>query len=222
MSRRPQRTLLPGLGVACAVLAGVLVAITYAASLIGVRLPASDPPSGPAAALRVETARQEAVARARERAGAPRLATARSAAAPANGPAGTTSAKTESASVDSPAALALQRETQPEHVATTRPPPPAPPPAGAPAAAAGPSGTSAIASASRRNPLEPLGSGVNATTDGVAKTLRTLTDDLGSGVAPLSPELGGVLTQTGDALGDVVEGTGNLLGQVLGRPRGRR
>ena len=87
----------------------------------------------------------------------------------------------------------------------------------------GDAGTATASAQTRpRNPLEPLGSGVNDTTDGVANTLRTLTDDLGDGVAPLSPELGGILTNTGDALGDVVEGTGNLLGQVLGRPAGPR
>ena len=221
MSSTPQRTLLPGLGVACAVLAGVLIAFSFAASLIGVELPLGDSPHGPAAALEIN-ARSDAADAARRSARAARVDDARPVAAIttriAGEPAATTTTTTR---VDGSPALAVERVSPPEHV--TLPPPP-PPPARAVGSPDATGAGVATASAQPRpgNPLEPLGSGVNDATDGVANTLRTLTDDLGDGVAPLSPELGGILTQTGDALGDVVEGTGNLLGQVLGRPAGPR
>ncbi len=218
MFRRPQRTLLPGLGVACAVLAGVLVAVTFAASLIGVGLPTAGAPAGPGPALQIE-AREEAIERAREQARAPRFASTVARAAT------TTSAidrelTATTERVEPSPALAVEPERDP--VAPPPPPPPARATGPGTDGSPGPDGGAATASASPRNPLEPLGSGVNDATDGVADTLRSLTDGLGDGVQPLSPALGGVLTQTGDALGDVVEGTGNVLGRLLGRPAGRR
>ncbi|MEY2513934.1 MAG: hypothetical protein QOJ89_1292 [bacterium] len=221
MSRSPQHTLLPGLGVACAVLAGVLVAFNLAFKLVGVELPLGDSPRGPASALEIQ-ARSDAADGARRRARAARVEDARQVGARTAPPAGEPAATpTATARVDASPALAVERDPQPEHVTAPVPPPPPARAAGSPGAT-GAGAATASAQPRPRNPLEPLGSGVNDTTDGVANTLRTLTDKLGDSVAPLSPELGGVLANTGDALGDVVEGTGNLLGQVLGRPAGRR
>jgi hypothetical protein len=220
--RRPQRTLLPGLGVASAVFAGVLVAVTFAASLMGADLPLGDTQGGPSAALQIE-ARAEATARAREqaRSGVVQAPRRVGITVPAAGDRERESAR---AQVDAAPALAVEPEAEPAHE-TRQPPPPPPTVQAASPPSSSPDGSSSSAAsgtAASRNPLEPLGSGVNDTTDGVATTLRTLTEDLGDGVRPLSPQLGGVVAKTGDALGDVVEGTGNLLGQVLGRPAGAR
>jgi hypothetical protein len=210
----PQRTLLPGVGIASAVLAGALMAVTLAASMMGMPLPLEDPPSSATTPLQIE-ARADAARSARTLATAqrPRLARLTPAAVPA-------------AAVDDGARLRpdtsrrsdFEPAPRPRHVPLPSPPvrpgspappaaplPPATPPAAAPAAAPA-------------SPPHPLGTGVNAATDGVAATLRTLTVDLGARVQPLSPQLAAVVTQAGDALGDVVEGTGDVLGQLLGRP----
>ena len=82
MLRSPQRTLLPGLGIASAVLAGALMAVAFAASMMGAPLPLEDPPSGAMTPLQIE-ARAEAARSARARATPPRAPLPRRAAAPA-------------------------------------------------------------------------------------------------------------------------------------------
>src|SRR5436305_12155234 len=54
MSRGPERTLLPGIGVASAVLAGVIVAFAFRATLVGFSLTSGDRASGPPKVLRVQ------------------------------------------------------------------------------------------------------------------------------------------------------------------------
>jgi hypothetical protein len=217
MFRRPQRTLLPGLGIASAVLAGAVVAIALASSLMGMPLPLEDPPSGMTTPLQIE-ARVAATESARARATSVRASVA-PAVAPTK-PRVTVDVATRS--VDTSRRLAFEPAPTPRrvpwpppptHAATpppsTQPPPPATPPAAAPPAAPA-------------SPLQPLGTGVSAATDGVATTLRTLTASLGGGVAPLSPQLAAVVTHTGDVVANVVQGAGNLLGQILGGPAVRR
>jgi hypothetical protein len=209
----PQRTLLPGLGIASAVLAGALMAVALAASLMGMPLPLEDPPSAATTPLQIE-ARAEPARSARVRATAPRPRSARRAPAPAPPAAAADGARRIP---DTSQRVEFRPAPRPRHVPLpsppvrraplTPPPPPPPPPAAAPPA-------------TPTSVPQPLGTGVNDTTDRVAATLRTLTVDLGVRVQPLSPQLAAVVTQAGDALGGIVEGTGNVLGQLLGRPPG--
>lgn len=201
MVRGPQRTLLPGVGIACAVLAGMLVAATFSAGLVGFDFSGGEPPSASSDSLRIEArAARPAPRRRVRRVVAPTRARVPSAAA--------RSRDTTTAAVKLAAPLAGRRVPAGARPAPEPPRPPATTAPAAPPAAAKPAAPVTA----------PLAAGVNDTTDRTAAALRTLTHDLGAGVAPLSPELGGVVAHTGDALGDVVEGTGNLLGRVLGRP----
>jgi hypothetical protein len=208
----PQRTLLPGIGIASAVLAGALMAVTLAASMMGMPLPLEDPPSSATTPLQIE-ARADAVRSARARATAqrPRLARRTPAAVPP-------AAADDGARVrpDTSQRSDFEPAPRPRHVPL--PSPPVRPRAPAPPPAPPPSATPPAAAPAPASPPHSLGTDVNAATDGVAATLRTLTVDLGARVQPLSPQLAAVVTQAGDALGDVVEGTGDVLGQLLGRP----
>jgi hypothetical protein len=201
MSRRPPRTLVSGLGVATAVLAGVLLAVTFASGLIGLRGPGAEPRARPQAAVAIEGSRAPARVR----------------------PAARRSRATSEALVSATRTTAAQRDAvrraataRPKDKVAPAPPPPAaetstppPPPAGAasPPRAAPPRA---------RAPLEPLGNGVDRSTDDVAATLRELTSRLGEGVAAVIPPLGGVVARTGDALGDIVAATGDGLSRLLG------
>ncbi len=201
MFRRPSRTLMQGIGVASAVLAGVVVAFSFAAGLLGFSFLSGEQHSGSAQAVRIQD-RGAPAAPARPRARRQRPAPAvvvRGERAPKATPARRRPAKA-SAFVDEPAAPA------------TPPPPPPPPPPARPQAPPPP----AAAAPPPRAPLEPVGAGVNNATDGLAGAVRTLTEDLGEGVKPLSPELGEVLSNVGDVLADIVEGAGNVLGRALG------
>jgi hypothetical protein len=199
MFRRPSRTLLPGIGVATAVLVGVLVAGILAAGLIGFSVTGDDP------------GRSQQVLRIAGHAGDQRRPPARhrrpARAAPPRPRNHGRAARRHRAAP--PAIVDVPAPAQP------RPSPPQPPPPPPPARAAPPPPVSAPAPAPP-GPLEPLGSGVNKTTDDLADVVREVTDKLGQDVAPLSPALGGVLAQVGDALGDVVQGTGSALGRALG------
>lgn len=195
--RGPQRTLLPGLGIASAVLAGVLVAVTLAAGLItfdddrtqiGTRPSTVQPVADPV------QVRALATARVRARVAPPRAAR----------PAPVAETKTPRRNTVIAVGTPESFDKPPPPPLPPPPPPPPPPPAPAPP-----------------NPLQPVADGLNDATDDLAGTVRKLTDDLGDAVAPLSPELGQVLSTTGDAVGDILQGTGNLLGQTLGNRAGR-
>jgi hypothetical protein len=199
MSRRPPRTLVSGLGVASAVLAGVLVAIALAAGMIEFHGPDGRSDDEPAAALRVEGRAQPAprrrVVRRRATVRAPARTVRRAKTAERRSPPRPTVVR-KGATVQSPLPL-----LPPPPVAAAAAPPPPPPPAAPPRS---------------RAPLEPLGAGVQRTTDGLAGSVRDLTQDLGDGVSALSPPLDGLVAGAGDTLGDVVEGAGDLLARVLG------
>lgn len=208
MFRRPSRTLLPGLGVASAVLAGVVVAFAVAAQLIGLELPARERADERADAVRIED-RREPVRITTARRPAPNARPSASGAATAaprprrravSQTTGIAQGEPESGPPQPPAPPPAAAAQEPQ-----TPPPPPPPPATRP-----------------RAPLEPLGNTVDKATDDLSDTLRGLTEGLGEGVAPLSPELGQVLEDTGGAVGGIVEGTGNVLGQALGSTRAAR
>lgn len=203
MSRRPPRTLVSGLGVAAAVLAGVLIAVSFASGLIGLRAPGAEPRAGAQAAVVIEGSR--AAARVRP--------AARRSQATTRARASATQARSKASQRDAVRRVAT---AAPKDRVAPAPPPPAaavstPPPP--PASAASPS---RAAPPRARAPLEPLGNGVDRTTDDVAATLRELTSGLGEGAAAVSPPLGGVVARTGDALGDVVAATGDALARLLG------
>jgi hypothetical protein len=205
MFRRPSRTLIQGIGVASAVLAGVLVAFTFAAGLIGFRGFGGDGQTGTSESLQIESARAPAPApRAR-----PARRVSRAPARADRGPARTPApAPAPPALVDTPVRV-------PPLPLPPPPPPPPPPPARPDVPVAPPAPVTPPPAA----PLARLGGGVIATTDGVAGAVRTLTGELGEGAGALVPSLGGVLTKTGDALADVVAGAGEGLGRALGNRR---
>ncbi|MDX6721281.1 MAG: hypothetical protein QOJ63_3535 [Solirubrobacteraceae bacterium] len=207
MYRRPQRTLLSGIGVASAVLAGVLIAYAVAVGMIGYRFAPGEPPIPPPVAMRTLDRPEPA----------PRLQPRR-AREPAPAPAPT--APTVRSFVAAPVLVAVAptshsrvqpRPTPPPP--SPRPPSPRPPRPPAPPAPAPPAATARRASA-----LAPLGAGVDRTTERLAVTLRTLTSDLGEAVKLVSPQISAVVVQTGGALGDVVAATGELVRKVLGHP----
>jgi hypothetical protein len=211
MYRRPQRTLVSGIGVASAVLAGVLMASAVAAGLIGLRFARSDPPSPPSAAVLVFDEPEPAPR-------APARRTLR--AAPAHAPAATVGSleKAPGSVVDEPVDRTAPPPAPPALAPPAMPPPPAAPPSAVPPPAAPPAPPAPPATTRRASVLEPVGAGVDRTTDRIASTLRTLTRDLGSVLVPVSPQVGALLTRTGGALGDVVEATGDVVGRVLGHP----
>jgi hypothetical protein len=214
MYRRPQRTLLLGIGVASAVLAGVLIAFAIAAGLIELRSPQSDPPSPFSATVRIleEPGPAGRAPVRRTHGAAPPAALA-------------PTARSFDRARESVAVAPVDR-TSPRPAPPALPPTPAPPalspppvappqpavsPPAAPPAPPAPPATTRPASV-----LEPVGAGVDKTTDRIATTLRTLTRDVGAALVPVSPQVGALLAQTGGALGDVVAATGDVVGRVLG------
>jgi hypothetical protein len=180
---------MPGLGVASAVLAGVLVAITFAAGLTHFDPSPQQLADRAPAVLEIKTG----LVHARHRPATHRLSSDRVRA----------SARPRAAAVTArrPTSRGIAVEPQ-----TSSPPPPpaAAPPLPAPADPLAP-----------RSPPASVGAGVDATTSRVAATVRAVTHDLGDRVKPLSPEVGGVVSSAGAVVGAVVQGTGHLLGRVL-------
>lgn len=161
----PQHTLLSGIGVASAVLAGVLVAVTLAAGLLSFDAgPAELAPPRASTEQRVDA---QPVTVPEQPGGEP------SSPAPAtSSPSGTRPAPARPATtvvgVDEP----VTRSPRPP------PPPPPPPPPQGPGEPVSP-----------RAPLGPVGTSLNDMTDDLAAALREVTQGLGNDLAPLSPEL---------------------------------
>ncbi|MEA2183798.1 MAG: hypothetical protein QOF69_2983 [Solirubrobacteraceae bacterium] len=197
---RPQRTLLPGLGVAGAVLAAVILAFMSTGAIVAFNLLSSDPQAGrstpivltgPASSspTRTPLARSRASVAAAKRAV---RATPIAAAATAPPPV--------------PRQIAVAEIIREERTAVLPPPavqPPAPPQVAPPPAAP------------RPGPLAPVGDVVVQTTTGLANTLRSVTTGVGDTVAPVSSPLGEVVAEAGELLGDTVDATGNVLGDLL-------
>lgn len=198
---RPQRTLLPGLGVAGAVLAAVILAFMSTGAIVAFNLLSGDPQAGrstpivltgPASSppTRTPLARSRAsVAAAKRAVRAAPIAAAATAPPPV------------------PRQIAVAEIIREERTAVLPPPavqPPAPPQQVAPPPAA-----------PRPGPLAPVGDVVVQTTTGLANTLRSVTTGVGDTVAPVSPPLGEVVAAAGELLGETVDATGNVLGDLL-------
>jgi hypothetical protein len=197
---RPKRTLLPGLGVAGAVLSAVILAFMSTGAIVAFNLFSSGPQAGrstpivltgPASSAPARTP----LARSRPSVAATKRVVRAAPITPATAP----------PPVRRQIAVAqIIREER-----TALPPPPAPPPPPPPQQVAPPP------PAPRPGPLAPVGDVVVQTTTGLANTLRSVTTGLGDTVAPVSPPLGEVVVAVGELVGDTVDATGNLLGDLL-------
>jgi hypothetical protein len=197
----PQRTLFPGLGVAGAVLAAVILAFMSTGAIVAFNLLSSDPQGDPSAPIVLTGPASSAPMRTPRAHPRPPVAP-RKPVAPA---ASSVSTATAPAPVQRRIPTAhFIREEPPAPPKTPEPPPP--PPQQAPASAP---------AAPRPAPLAPVGDVVVQATSGVANTLRSATTDLGNAVVPLSPPVGEAVAAVGQLVGDTVDATGNLVGGLL-------
>jgi hypothetical protein len=202
----PQRTLLPGLGVASAVLAAVILAFASTGAFVAFDLLSDDPQAGPS----------EPIVLAGPPAPAPAMTPLTASRAPAAPRARVAPAARPAAGAivappaQAPAAVAEITEVEPVTLPTPaarRPPAPPPPLKEAPAP-----------SRPRSGPLAPVGDIVVDATTAVASTLRSTTNGVADTIAAISPPLAEVVVAVGERLGDTVDGTGTLLARLLGRP----